>query len=116
MTPLTKSNPLWLARQDPDAPGLNKHTRRSIRYYRKLYLAWPDWCWSHPDFKKIYDEAKARRANGENVHVDHIVPISSNIVCGLHVPWNLQIISEQENLQKSNHYWPDHPFEQLVLI
>ena len=115
-TPLSKSKPIWLALQDENDPTLNNHYRRSIRYYRKLYEAWPDWCAKHPGFKQVYDEAKQRRADGEDVQVDHIVPVCSDIVCGLHVPWNLQVITAAENYAKSNHWWPDHPFENLDLF
>ena len=108
-TSVSKRSPVWLARQDENDPTLNKHYRRSIRYYRKLYQAWPEWCGNDPRFKLIYDECKRRRAKGEKVQVDHIVPISSPYVSGLHVPWNLAIITEQENLKKSNYYWPDCP-------
>jgi len=114
-TPLTKSRPVCLSRQDPNDLDLNPNYRRSVLYYRKLYKAWPDWCASHPGFKIVYDESKRRRAAGEDVHVDHIIPVCSDLVCGLHVPWNLQVIGAKPNLQKSNAWWPDMWVEQLYL-
>ena len=55
---------------------------------------------------EIYRQAYKMRKEGFKVEVDHIVPISHPSVCGLHVPWNLQIIASKENRTKGNSFDP----------
>lgn len=50
-----------------------------------------------------------RKASSDGLSVDHIVPLKSKIVCGLHVHFNLQLIPLSENIKKSNRWWPDMP-------
>lgn len=80
----------------------------AARHARKLN-ATP--AWANKFFiEEIYDLANRRtKVMGFKWHVDHIVPLKSKKVCGLHVECNLQVIPASSNLRKSNIRWPDMP-------
>ncbi len=81
----------------------NMHLVRASASLRRAIMlnACPKWAGLNK-IKEIYKEARKRRDLGENVHVDHIIPLVSKFVCGLHVHNNLQIISATENFKKGN--------------
>lgn len=63
--------------------------------------------WLTPEHKQeIRDKYRLAQAAtkefGVRYVVDHIVPLHGETVCGLHVPWNLQVMRHEDNLAKSN--------------
>lgn len=72
---------------------------------RKHRQATPKWLTraQKSQIRHIYQIAiTMSQTTGEQYVVDHIVPLRSDEVCGLHVPWNLRVITQEENLKKSN--------------
>lgn len=87
-----------------------EENKKIIRFHQKKYkylksLAVP--CWFESE--RMLIETVYEKASALGMHVDHIVPINSKIVCGLHCWHNLQLLAPSENRSKSNVYWPDMP-------
>jgi 5-methylcytosine-specific restriction endonuclease McrA len=90
---------------------LNVHrsnARSQIRRVLKL-SAIPTWA-DHSAILVVYQTAAdITRSTNIKHEVDHIVPLISKIVCGLHVEFNLQVLTEAANRSKGNRTWPDKP-------
>ena len=55
--------------------------------------------------KEAYNLAQIRSKHfGFKWHVDHIIPLQGDIVSGLHVPTNLQVIEGKLNIMKNNKF------------
>jgi hypothetical protein len=98
---LTQKRNQW-KKDNPDKVLASKAKRRAIES-----LAYPSWL-SPEHIKEIqYMYKEARRLTKETKiphHVDHIIPLRNPNVCGLHVPWNLQILTDSDNYKKNNSF------------
>lgn len=83
----------------------NPHKRLTYAKRRQAakILAIPKWA-DLDAIAEVYQEAAYFQ-----LQVDHIVPLRSKLVCGLHVVDNLQLLTAAENSAKGNRYWPDMP-------
>ena len=85
--------------------GRAKKNALTARRRTKKLLATPKWL-TRQDNKQIqafYLESVLKSDQTGIPHeVDHIVPLQGKTVSGLHVPWNLQVITMSENCKKNN--------------
>ena len=86
----------------------NKHKVRAYTTKRRAVKkrAVPKWA-SQLEINKIYQEAvRLTKTIKIEYQVDHIYPLTSKFLCGLHVETNLQILTKKENSIKGNRSWP----------
>lgn len=111
-----KNNILW-AKLNPEKRKLKDrrwaknnlakaNAKKALRRSRKLQRT-PPWLNDNQkeEIRNLYKQSQLlSKSTGMAHHVDHIVPLKGETVSGLHVPWNLQILTEKENLQKRNKF------------
>ena len=106
----------WV-RRNPErraAYRLEHYEKNKARYIynankrkKRVKRATPTWL-DRKDYEsmaQLYEcAARLMTETGVPHDVDHIIPLLGKGVCGLHVPWNLQILTASENRKKWNHY------------
>lgn len=86
--------PLWIA-----------NSKRS-RYVTSVVLSAPPWVDRRALRLLKYRAQCLSEMSGIPHEIDHVVPLNHPLVCGLTVPWNLQIVPAKVNGAKSNRFNP----------
>lgn len=115
----------WRERKKQDPEWVEDRRDRKRKQAKRLSHLWrangalrraskrnatPKWLTQNQldEIKLLYKKAKLMsEETGELHHVDHIHPLAGKNFCGLHVPWNLCVISGIDNLSKGNRLPPD---------
>ena len=89
----------------------NKTSRKEYHTRKfRIKQATPDWLIPEQvvEIESKYFQARTlERKTGQKYHVDHIIPLKHPLVCGLHVPWNLRVITAEENNKRKNEPYRD---------
>lgn len=82
----------------------NRHIKRAISAHRRAKLRRASVGWAnHSTIKQMYATAEQQSIDTGVLHVvDHIIPLSNKLVCGLHCEANLRVITALDNGRKGN--------------
>jgi 5-methylcytosine-specific restriction endonuclease McrA len=101
-TPNELKNKYRQAWKDENLLAIRADTKARRRKHKQ---ATPTWLTrkQKTEIRALYQAAiRSTQITGQRYVVDHIYPLRSDVVCGLHVPWNLRILTQEDNLRKSN--------------
>jgi hypothetical protein len=101
------SNPDKFRKQEQQhrISNLEKYAAKEAKRRSQKLNAAPPWLTNKQlkEMENLYWLARdLETVSGQKYHVDHIIPLKGKTVCGLHVPWNLQVLPSDINLSKSN--------------
>ena len=100
--PVEEKRRLQAEYKDRNVDVVRADTSVRKRRHREATLKWLTPA-ERLQMRELYVQArKLTELTQERYVVDHIVPLRGESVCGLHVPWNLRVITQEENLKKSN--------------
>jgi len=95
------------ARQMEFEDDPRKHFEGKKEHIKAATPPWLD-VFQLADIQATYYKARwLSNKSGIKHHVDHTVPLNHPDVCGLHVPWNLQVITWEENQEKNSAKFED---------
>jgi hypothetical protein len=101
---IKKKRKQYMSRYREENP--EKIAEWALQYNYSVEQATVKWA----DLNKIKEIYKLRNKLTEETgiphHVDHIIPLQHELVCGLNVENNLQILTAEENQRKSNKFEP----------
>ncbi len=83
----------------------HRSVARCAKYRAVKLKATPVWLTEnqHEEILAFYERANYLTSmTGITHEVDHIIPLQGKNVRGLHVPWNLQVLTQKENRKKGN--------------
>lgn len=91
---------------DGDTPKWISNRSRAS-YIAAICISAPPWV-KPQEFRTLKMEAlRLTLVTGRKHVLDHIIPVNNSFVCGLTVPWNMQVISSAANSHKGNWFAPD---------
>lgn len=80
------------------------HSAYVVERRKKRTKSMPPWA-DKSKIRALYIKARElTKLTGVKHEVDHVIPSNHPLVCGLHVEYNLQILTEEENIKKSNQF------------
>lgn len=104
--PIRKLSPEVIAIRALEQKARNAEVKRLHAAHR--VCARPPWI-TKAEVSEPYMEAQRLSVETGIAHeVDHIIPLLGKNVCGLHVPWNLRVITRRVNRAKSNRIEAEH--------